>query len=292
MNIMETTAEKNGDRFRLLRHKALEVQTERIWSEFEAAGFAPVLIKGWAAARLYPEPSARAFVDVDLMIAPELYEQAAEFSRTLKNNFPVDLHSGARHLDTVDYADLQANAVEVECGSGRIRMLRPEDHLRVLCVHWLNDGGSDREKLYDIYYAVARRSERFDWDRFLNVVDAKRRRWLVCAVGVAHKYLDLKIADTPIAREAEVLPTWLTKTIEREWRSDVKTLPLHYFLTDKKALWKQIKKRIPPNAVQATVEVDGEFDDKIRVLYQARDIMLRARPSLRRIGKTFFGGWK
>lgn len=270
-------------RFSIIRHKVSEVRIEETWKRFTEAGFKMILIKGWAAAQLYPEPFRRNFVDIDLMCAPEVYKAAVEFAEQLKKDFPVDLHCGARHLDKVDFENLYVNSRTAKCGAAEIRVLRPEDHLRILCVHWLNDGGGNRERLRDIYYGVANRPADFDWDRFLNIVDARRRRWLVCAVGLAHKYLNLDLERTPIAEEAKVLPPWLVRAVEKEWASDVRLLPLHFFWKDKKNLWKQIRKRVPPNPIQATIEMEGDFDSHIRLGYQIRNMLLRLSPSIKRI---------
>ncbi len=273
------------DRYKIIRHKVREMQTQKIWADFEKAGFEPILIKGWAAAQVYPQPYEREFVDVDLMVPPGKFEAARRFASELNApGLPVDLHSGARHLDTLSFEELFADSRIVQCGASEVRVLRDEDHLRILCVHWLNDGGADREKLRDIYYAVANRDpETFDWDRLLSVVSPKRRRWIVCAVGLAHRYLNLDVEDTPIGREAKEIPAWLSEAVEREWRSGVKLLPLHFFLNDKKALWEQVKKRIPPNPVQATVELEGDFDDRPRIFYQLKNVWTRLMPSIRRL---------
>lgn len=277
-------------RYKILQYKVSELQIGKVWTEFEGAGFKPILIKGWAAAQLYPEPFERCFVDIDLMVPPACFEEATEFlkfSKKLEGNLGVDLHRGARHLDALSFEDLYSNAVLIDCGGTRLRVLRQEDHLRILCVHWLNDGGADRDKLWDIYYAVANRSEGFDWERALDAVGPRRRKWIICAIGLAYKYLGLEIEDTPIFNEAKNLPAWLIKAVEKEWASEVKLLPLHFFLKDKKMLWKQIKKRLPPNSIQATVELEGEFDNGMRIGYQIRDIFFRIMPSIKRINKNF-----
>jgi hypothetical protein len=274
------------ERLQIIRYKVYENEIGTICTQFEKAGYAPILIKGWAAAQLYPEPFQRQFTDIDLMIEPGLYEDALKFAETIKKNFPVDLHRGARHLDSVSYRELFSNTGFAQCGAAKIRVLRAEDHLRVLSVHWLNDGGADKEKLWDIYYGVANRPENFDWERFLNIVGAKRRCWLICAVGLAHKYLDLDLSDTPICEEAKKMPKWLTEAVEKEWESGVRLQPLNLFLRDKKNLWEQIKKRTPPNPIQATVELEGEFDDKPRIIYQLRSILPRVFPSVKRIARS------
>jgi hypothetical protein len=276
------------ERFQILKYKVNEIEIGKIWNRFTEAGFEPILIKGWAASKLYSEPHQRAFTDVDFMIAPEKYQEALEFSAQLNERLPVDLHEGARHLDSVAFEDLFANSIIKKCGGAEIRLLCPEDHLRVLCVHWLTDGGAYREKLWDVYYSIANRPENFDWERLLNITTARRRRWIVCAIGLAYKYLNLDIEDTPIAVEAKNLPAWLVKTIEKEWANEVKLMPLDMFLNDKKMLWRQIKKRFPPNPIQAIVLEEGDFDKNIQLFYQIKNMFRRLAPSIKRVRRRLF----
>ena len=284
--IEETETRQPDERYALLKHKVAELEVEKIWREFEDAGFAPILIKGWAAAKLYPKPYVRSFTDVDLIVSPDCYDDALKFSFGLKNHLPVDLHCGARHLDKLSFEELFSDSLLVDCGRTKIRVPRHEDHLRILCVHWLTDGGADRERLWDIYYGVVNRPEDFDWVRFLDAAGARRRRWLICALGLTEKYLGLDLSGSPVGKETQDLPVWLVRAVEREWASGVRLLPLNFFLNDKKLLWKQIKKRLPPNPIQATIDLEGDFDDKPRIGYQLRDIFLRIKPSVKRIGQT------
>jgi hypothetical protein len=117
----------------------------------------------------------------------------------------------------------------------------------------------------------------------LKTVDRKRRKWIVCAVGLAHLYLGLDLKDTPIAAEAEQIPKWVIRTVEKEWADENRLKRLQDCLSDRKEFFRQLKKRFPPNPIQATVEVDGEFDDKPRIFYQAADIFIRIKPSLQRL---------
>lgn len=272
-------------RYKLLHYKVQSRRLADTWIKFQGAGFEPILIKGWAAAQLYPEPFERQYTDVDLVISPESYYLAEAFLQKTVVDVPVDLHKGTRHLDSLSFDDLYKNSVLKMCEEVPVRILREEDHLRVLCIHWLNDGGADKDRLWDIYHGVNNRSETFDWDRLLGTVSQKRRRWIICAIGLAERFLGLELDRTPIGSEARNLPRWLIKAVEKEWQSGVRLIPLQQVLYDKKQFWQQVRKRIPPNPVQATIEVEGSFDKVPRFIYQIKDVFLRLPASLEKYWK-------
>lgn len=271
----------------LLARKVQRITTARAVSIFRTYGIDGVVIKGLAAHLSYPDHHFRNSVDVDIAASPteDMVALAAVSSANVDIN--IDLHRGLRHLDTVAWDDLFENSRLIDIDGTLIRMLRPEDHLRVLCVHWLNDGGANRERLWDVYYAVANRPADFDWDRCLNIVSATRRRWIICAIGLAHKYLDLNIDDLHFADEAKDLPRWLIKTVEKEWASDVRLMPLQMFLDDRKQLWKQVKKRIPPNPIESIIETEGSFDSRFRIHYQIIAGTKRLWPSIGKFWSIF-----
>lgn len=259
--------------FRLLRKNEIE----------------PILIKGRAAAEYYPQKHQRRSLDIDICVAPENYQKAFEI---LKNNPTpygiVDLHDGLRQHDTLDWQNLYDNAIPLKLDNCNIKVLRPEDHLRVLCVHWLIDGGEYKERLYDIYWLIKNRPKDFDWNRCLDVVPQNRRRWIICVIGIAHKYLNLEIEDLPFADEAEHLPKWLTKTVEKQWRSDIRLAPISFTsIKNPQSLIQQIKKRLPPNPITATVLVEGSFDGKTRFFYQIENFFSRLKVSARKRRKIF-----
>lgn len=271
------------DRWQLLQLPILEKRIGAAVAFLLDNKIESILIKGWAAAQLYPKTTDRPFSDVDLVVSEAKYNDAVKILDGYKDKHLIDLHSGTRHLDTLSFENLYSNSKLLKCYDTDIRVLRPEDHLRVLCVHWLTDGGAYKNRLWDIFYAVENRPADFDWDRCLNTVSTIRRKWIVCTVGLAHKYFGLNLADTPIAAEASEIPRWVLKAVEKEWESDVKLVPLHHFLNDRKQLWRQIKKRIPPNPIQATIDMEGEFNNMSRIPYQLADIFFRLKPSLKRI---------
>lgn len=268
-------------RWQLIQTALHKKQLEQAFALFRGAGIEPVLIKGWAAVRFYPEDNQRYLGDIDLCVAPEDFSLATETLKNDPGSLPVDLHNGLRHLDSVPFRELMSYSKVIRLGETDVRVLCDEDHLRVLCIHWLNDGGAYREKLKDIHYAVENRRADFNWDRCLNIVNKKRRRWTVCAILLAHKYFATKIDDTPIADEKE-LPKWLIKAVEKEWAHPVRLQPLVFFLKDRASFWQQLKKRIPPNPIQATIEMGGDFDSRYRVHYQLLDIFSRIFYSIKK----------
>lgn len=255
----------------------------RAFELFREQGIEPILIKGIAAGRYYPESKPRVAIDMDLAVAEHEFDRA--FTIVVEHaseGLAIDVHRELRHLDTVAWADLFANSVEWGLENGKTRILRPEDHLRVLCVHWLTDGASNKERLWDIYYAVANRPADFDWHRALDAVEPNRRRWIVCAIGLAHRYLELDLTDTPIADEAADLPAWLIRTVEREWASETKFIPLEQAF-DRGQLLKQLPRRLRPDPIWATIQMNGSFDARTRLFYQIGSFFARIPGSLRRI---------
>lgn len=275
--------QNNDNYWKIIKLKAQEQKIKDVFNLFRGQGIEPILIKGWATALYYPKCEDRIFADLDFCVKPEQYDLAQDILNKNSKYFPdVDLHKGFRHLDNLNWDDLFENSHLKKVTGAEFRILRPEDHLRVVCVHWLNDGAASRERLFDIYYSVKNRPKDFDWDRCLNFVNKERRFWVICAIVVAHKYLKLEIGNTPIKSEVDKIPGWLIKAMEREWQSGIQLLPLADCFAEKKLFFQQIFKRIPPNPIQATVECGGSFIEKPRFYYQSLNLIQRAAKSLKK----------
>ena len=197
------------DKFRwnLLQKKALERNASRAFALFREKGIEPVMIKGLAAGQYYPPTEPRVSVDLDLAVSESDFATADKLARSAAaDGLAIDLHRELRHLDTVSWEDLVANSVLMPLDGAEIRIPRPEDHLRIVCLHWLTDGGRVKERLYDVYYAVSKRQPTFDLDRFFGVVSPTRQRWLECTLGLTAKYIGLDLTDTPAAGAEKRLP--------------------------------------------------------------------------------------
>lgn len=273
---MDLAEKKNDDYWYLLQTRVFEEKLKGAFELLRGEGIEPILIKGWAAGLFYPEEKKRRYTDIDLCVEPESFERALNLVRSERGSrLGIDLHRGLRNLDVLPWEDLFGNSRVLKMGDGAIRVLRPEDHLRVLAVHWLVDGGENRERLWDIFYLVKNRPEGFDWDRCLNSAGEKRRLWVLCTIEVARKHLGLEVGDLPFAERMPQIPGWMERTLKKEWRSGVPLIPLRYCRGDLPLLFKQIRKRIPPNPIQATVDLEGDFDEKRRFFYQLRNFFRR-----------------
>ena len=285
--MLELEYNKNDYYWKLLQRQVQEQRIEKIFGIFRENGFEPILIKGWAAAGNYPKPFERLSVDIDVAVSAVNY---LECQKLLKRQTigEVDLHCELRHLDTVAWDDLFEHSQLVKLNKTDVRILCAEDHLRTLCVHWLTDGGVSKERLWDIVYAIKNRPKNFDWDRCLYTVSETRKDWIICTVGLAVRYLGLDIKNTPLNNLLREIPEWMIKTVEKEWESKIGLKPLQNCLSDGKEFFEQIKKRIPPNPIQATIEMEGKFDAKTRIFYQVGSVLFRFKPSIKRISKTLW----
>lgn len=289
MNAINSTAntEFTDDlRWNLLQRKAQEIKAVQAFELFREHNIEPVLIKGLAVGRFYPEFEPRLATDTDLAVSASDFDRANKLARSsaaIDRGLAIDLHRELRKHDTADWDDLFQNSILIELDGGTVRVLRDEDHLRVLIVHWLTDGGTQKQRLYDIYYLIKHCDPEFDWDRFLNTAGETRRRWFICTLGLAHRYLGLDLDDTPVKNEALDLPRWLIRTVEREWASKTEYIPIEFAIHDKRKLATQIIKRLRPNPIRATVQAEGSFDARTRIFYIIQNNLSRIVPTVRRI---------
>jgi len=267
-------------RWNLLYRKKQELRIIAAFELFRLHGIEPVLIKGWAIGSYYPPSICRTASDTDLAVHSYDHE-TAEAIRTSPEGrkLIIDLHNGVRRHDTVPFETLFERAETVTLGGTAIRILRPEDHLRVVVSHWLTDGAEYKDKLWDIYYMIQNRPENFDWDLCLKPVSKHRQRWIEAAAGLASKYLGLELSETPFPNAADSLPEWLIECVEREWATELRLVPLDTLFRDPAQFIRQVKKRIPPNPIASVIDCDGDLYSERIAWSQTRSFFRRFIPS-------------
>jgi hypothetical protein len=243
------------------------------------AGIEPLLIKGWAIARHYPERGLRPYSDLDLVVPAEQYERALA---TLREGFDiqrhlVDVHAGCADLDDRPLEEVYARSRLVKLGDVDVRVPSPEDHLRVLCIHMLRHGARRPMWACDVGVALETRPPDFDWDLCLGA-DGTKADWVACAIGIAHRLLGARVEDTPVAGRAARLPRWLLPAVLRGWGrplGDTQSVPAHVSLFAAPAAFSAQFRARWDRPIQATVELGAPFNDLPRLPFQLASAVRR-----------------
>jgi hypothetical protein len=254
-------------------------------------GVEPVLVKGWAIAKLYPEPGMRPYGDFDLCVLPDQYRQAvAALKDPGVRGINVDLHVGFGKFYDRQPADTFGRSKLVRLGDIDVRVLSDEDHLRFLCMHLLRHGAVRPLWLCDIAVMLEAQADDFDWDRCLS---GSRRQadWVACALGLAYELLGAETGNTPVECRAKKLPRWMVPTVLEEW-----AIPYHMpgqiasYLRQPLKQFRWLLKELPehwPNPIEATVTVRGPFNDLPRLPFQVGHLFSRAAALIAQLPKTF-----
>ena len=142
------------------------------------AGVEPLLAKGWAVARMYPEPGLRPFGDIDLFVRPEQHLTAqTALAGLTPRRLLLDLQRGFPDLADHPLQEVFAHSRISECNGIQVRTVGPEDQLRHLCVHLLRHGAWRPLWLCDVAAAVESADVNFDWDYCLR---GRRQRTAGC----------------------------------------------------------------------------------------------------------------
>ena len=255
-------------------HALLNQETiKQVIALLRSVGIEPILIKGWAAAQLYPAQGLRPYGDIDICVPPEQFASAETALKNLPDKqYEVDLHCGFEKFGGGGMDRIYARSQVVQLGESNVRVLCAEDHLRVLCIHMLREGAWRPLWLCDVAAAVESLPVNFDWDC---CVDKKRRwsNWITCALRLAHQMLGADIKNTPVAEKLKPLPQWLTKAVLKEWDSLQPSMvrrhsaPMASYLRQPSGILAGFRHRWP-NPIEATIVAGGTFNELPRLPFQ------------------------
>jgi hypothetical protein len=221
-------------------------------------GVDAILSKGWAVARLYPEPGLRPYGDLDLCVPPgQGSTAAAVLTEAGGRAAGVDLHRGVPELEDRSWEEVYRRSRLARLGDVSVRILGPEDQLRLLCLHLLRHGAWRPLWLCDIGAVVESVPPGFDWDYCLS---GHRRlsAWVRCALGLAVRLLGARVAPPEAVGR---VPRWLRASVLRQWGAELAgdshsrdERPLASYLRRPAGLLRALRCRWP-NPVEAVVKM-------------------------------------
>jgi hypothetical protein len=266
-----------------LSHAATE---QRVAASFKHLNtFNAILVKGWSVSRFYNPGHYRISTDVDLLFSPTGELAISTEIAALSGFVSIDAHFGPRHLDNLTFQDLFDRSYTVDLNGVAIRVLADEDNLRITSVHWLTDGGVYKEKLWDIYYLVKNRKADFDWIRCLESNGPIRKTWVLAAIATARDHLDLDVSGLPREVQEFDLPAWYKQTLEKEWLLGLYTRRiLATVITRPKLLFEQLRRKIPPNQIAASIDTETPIDNTSRLPAQFKSLTKKASAFARGLG--------
>ncbi len=264
---------------------------ESLLQALRSAAVEPVLVKGWAAARLYSNEGLRPYADVDVCVERRQLAAAQRALKTLSNiGLAVDLHCEFETLGGGDWKEIYSRAQIIHLGETDVHVPSPEDHLRILSIHMLREGAWRPVWLCDVAAAVESRPAEFDWQMCFGH-NRRWSNWTVCALKMAQELLGAEISGTP-AEDAKPLRRLLPPVL-REWGSPSPSMaqrhraPMARHLRSPATVWSGFRHRWP-NPIEGTVVMGGSFNELPRLPFQLGAYLMRGAgfalglPTLRR----------
>lgn len=247
------------------------------FTRLRAAAIEPVLLKGWAAARRYPEACLRPPGDIDLFVRPQHRAQARDLlaaPELCHHQFDLK-HSEFDSLDESAHDEIYARSRQVELGVEPIRVLGAEDDLRFLCSHLMRHGARRPIWLCDVAVSLEQLPPDFDWDRCLGA-DRWSAKLVSCAITLAATLLDARPRDLPARVERARLPRWLLPLVLRQWGES----PFADRVPETMSLSLRDPRRLPAafrsrwgGTIEATVRTRAPFNDLPRFPFQLLDFI-------------------
>lgn len=265
-------------RLQSLQSEVQEQKIEKVFRVLREASVEAILAKGWAAAGLYPDRTLRPYGDIDICVGPENHQLVVElFKGPETRDCFIDLHLNFSEIGDRKFEELLARSKQVGLGQERIRVLGLEDHLALLCIHFLKHGGWRPLWLCDIGAAIESLPADFKWDIWRGR-SRQRERWLSSVLGLAHELLETNLDAVPQDIRPGTLPDWLVKSILFHWSNLLPgdQMPMRaprlmsHNLKSGRNILKGLLERWP-DPITATFNRNGQFNNYPRLPYQLTD---------------------
>jgi Uncharacterised nucleotidyltransferase len=263
-----------------------ELQLKAAVQLLRSNGVEPILVKGWSIARLYVDPALRPYGDIDLCVSPDQYPVAIRLTAdSATRDMRVDLHKGFVKFGNQSWDELYLRSRCLEIDGVEVRTLAPEDHLRLLCFHFLREGAWRPLWLCDVAVAIEARAADFDWDLCFGTNETSRN-YVACTLRLAGCLLQANLNEIPDSVLAKQMPAWLLPEVLNQWRVHSMYQRHSSPLT---SIWRRPLTTLRsirhhwPSAIEASVSLNTAFDETPRRSLQFRSCFRRMHDSLRRV---------
>ena len=286
-------AEDLHQAFRLytLESRLNKTKIAEVFALLRAAGIEPILIKGWTVARHYPDPGLRPYGDIDICVRQEEFQSAERAIATLDPvHFKMDLHSGFARFGVHDDEELFKRSQVININQTGVRILCPEDHLRVVCFHLMREGAWRPLWLVDVAAILESQPQHFDWNYCLG--DKRQAAPLINAIGLAQQLLGAKVPGPSEELQAKQYPRWLVSTVLKEWGSPTPSMlgrhdaSMLMHVRRRKDLLAGLRHRWP-NPIEATTTMSAPFNNLPRLPVQISNSLFRLGSFLTQLPGTW-----
>lgn len=287
-NCAAAEALRQAYRGQALQSALQEREVEHVFALLRSAGVEPVLLKGRAAAVLYPERGLRPPGDIDLCVRPERYEaaRAVLWGPGRVGTSVTDLgHDGAALKGACGWDALYARTRLMDLNGSKIRVLGREDQLRFLCLHLLRHSAYRPVWLCDVAAAFESAAE-FDWEVALGADELTRQR-VACVIDLARGLLGARREDVPEELKAARAPAWLVAEVLRQWErpTTAEHLPRERMAVSLRHPARSLSALLSrwPDPIKAFVGLNQPFDERPRLPRQLKFYAVQSAAFLRRL---------
>lgn len=271
------------NRWNAFRFLQAEANLRAVCEALRARGAEPLLVKGFALARVY-EPGCRALGDFDLYVTPEALAAAAGV-RDLPEfgGLTIDLHAAHSFPFDRPVPEFLEAGRDLALDGWSLRVPCPEDHLRLVCLHALGHGAWRAIWLCDAALFLETRGPEFDWHRF-TAGDPRLTAWCLLFLSLAGEVLHADLSGTPVKTPP---PRWAVNALLRQWEHasgpsahDTAAGALRS-LRDPRLLWQSLRSHWR-NPFQALLELGLGPEAGPRPVLQAAATLRRVPRAFRR----------
>lgn len=280
---------QEASRLQVLQTAIHEMSVTLAVKAARAVGVEPILLKGWAVARLYPETWLRPSGDLDLLVPPDK-RAAAEAALRAPNCgvlSVVDLHHDEfDSLDRSEWKALYRRSQVFSLEGESVRVLGQEDQFRFLCEHLWRHSAYRPLWLCDVAAALEACTSSFDWDQCLRGGERLTANRVGCAIGIARSFLRAKANAAPEKIRSATPPRWLTAEVLRQWESPRTDdhLPRELMAVSLRHPSRVVPALLSrwPDPIIAAVGTGTQFGERARLPTQLKFFLSRASCFLRR----------